>query len=187
VAALTGGLVFISERTKPRCALVHCAFRGSFQSVVSHLTSSPAVYPIRRESDLARGAANRLSCIGHRRRRGWSLRSSHRQFIGHRPRQFLWRWRFTGLPHRRRHLWPRTARRALLRWLRRSSRLDRRILLRIDRHFAASGISVRCLNGEVAVMFRSSGAVARADSLHAAGAWHTASMLWPSGSSTKAP
>jgi len=75
-----------------------------------------------------------LRHIGRGRGRAWILRSSHRQFVGHLARQFLRRWRCAGLTHRRRHLGPWISRRAFLRRLRGAARLDRWILLRIDRH-----------------------------------------------------
>src|SRR6476646_3114431 len=72
------------------------------------------------------------------RRRTRPLRSAHRQFIGPAARQLLGPRRLAGIVHGWRHLGPWISRRAFLRRLRRLSRLDRRILLRIDRRFAHS-------------------------------------------------
>jgi hypothetical protein len=71
--------------------------------------------------------------------RARTLRSPHRQFVGRAAGQLLRSGHLTWILHRRRHLRARIARRAFLRRLRRLTWLDRRILLRIDRHFALSG------------------------------------------------
>jgi hypothetical protein len=76
------------------------------------------------------------SRVGRSRRATRSLRSAHRQFFRRVARQFLWPRRFAGVLHRRRHFGPGVSRWAFLRRLRRLSRLDRWILLRIDRHVA---------------------------------------------------
>jgi hypothetical protein len=119
VAAFKGGPAFISEAGMSGCAVVHCAFRRWFQ-ILCHIV--PCDY---RRS---------LRHIGRGRGCAWPLRSSHRQFVGHLARQFLRRWRFAWLAHRRWHLGPWISGRAFLRWLRGAARLDRWILLRIDRH-----------------------------------------------------
>jgi hypothetical protein len=71
-----------------------------------------------------------------------SLRSTHRQFIWCAAWQLLWPRRLARFLHGRRHLGPRASRWAFLRRLRRLARLDRRLLWRVDRHFALSGISI---------------------------------------------
>jgi hypothetical protein len=89
------------------------------------------------------------SADGRCRGRTRSLRSSHRQFVRRAARQFFRsRW-FAGILQRRRHLGPWISRRAFPRRLRRLSGLDRRVLLRIDRHlllpsFHADGSTARC-------------------------------------------
>jgi hypothetical protein len=146
VAAFKAGTGFISEHAKSPCAIVHCAFRRSFQTIVSHCCP--------RDIQHARIQIRRFSDSGIGRRRGWrSFGSSHRQFVGHAARQFVRpRW-FTGLVHWRRYLRPWVSRRVFLWGIRRPPGLDRRVLLRLDRHFALSGNSIRCVNGAMAAMF----------------------------------
>jgi hypothetical protein len=72
--------------------------------------------------------------IGCRGRRAWSVRSSHRKFIGRLTRQLFRLRRFAGLPDRRRYLRPWAARRILRRRLGRIARRRRRNLGRFDRH-----------------------------------------------------
>ena len=74
------------------------------------------------------------SSVGRGIRRAWFLWSSYRQFVRLLTRQLFGLRCFTGIPHRRWHFRLRTSGRAFLRRLRRLSGLDRRILLRIDRH-----------------------------------------------------
>jgi hypothetical protein len=165
VAAFKGGLVFISEDAKSRCALVHGAFRRSFQKVLSKRTRKST----RTWSRLAhrvpgwRSRAEPDKSLGPigRRRRARSVWTSHRQFLGRATRQLLWTWRWLGIAHRRRHFGLRIARRAFPRRLRRLPRLDRRILLRIDRHFAVSGtpIPLALTNGMGATKFHGASAL----------------------------
>ena len=132
-----GGLrrrvVFISGRRKSRCALVHCAFRRLFET---ELSQCPLRHIRRPRIEIGRGARQigNFTIGGRRRRR--RLRTSHRQLIGPVARQLVRPWRLAGILYGRRHLRPWTSRRAFLRRLRRLSRFDRRILLRIDRRFA---------------------------------------------------
>jgi hypothetical protein len=117
--------------------IVHYAFRESFQTyfhIVAWLLGGLlAAHSYRLIRDRAR-AWHASASIGRRRRRGRSLRSAHGQFVRCAAWQFLWPRRGAGVVHRRRHLGPGASRRAFLRRLRRSSRLDRRILLRVNRH-----------------------------------------------------
>ena len=124
---------FYFDHRKSQCVLVQCAFRRSFETELSHRP----LRPIRRARiQVALGARQiRDPAIGGRWRRR-PLRSAHRQFIRPVARQFVGPRRHAGIAYRRRHLRPWASRRAFLRRLRRLSRLDRRILLRVDRRFA---------------------------------------------------
>jgi hypothetical protein len=141
VAACKGGLVFISDCEKPDCVLVHCAFRPCFQIELSHC-------PLRH-------------IVGRRLRRAWLLRFSHRQFVGSVARQFIGLRCLAGIAHRWRYLGPRTSRRAFLRRFGRLSRLDRRILLRLDRHLQRFPEFVRRVNGAAAARFPNSDSLRR--------------------------
>ncbi len=132
VAASKGGLVFIST-TESLNASSFIAHSDDRLKRTSHC-------PLRliRRARIQIGLRARPigdPAIGGRRR-GRPLRSTHRQFIRPVARQLVRPWRLAGVSLRRRHLRPRTTRRAFLRRLGRLTRLDRRILLRIDRRFA---------------------------------------------------
>ena len=166
-----------------------CSLR--IQAIVSNgsFALPPAADRVRPVSD----RRSLVSGIGRGRGWRWPLRSPHRQFLGHPAWQLLGARRFAGLPHRRRHFRPRTARRAFPWRLRGPTRLDWRILLWIDRHLALFLALFRILLplrqrrccGNVPWGFKHRG-LRSEPPLHS-GAWHTASMLWPSGSSTNAP
>ena len=116
--------------------------------------------------------------------RARAVRPAHRQFVRHLARQLLrLRW-LAGLTHRRRHLGARVARR--------SSRGGS-----VGCPGVAGGISggsIGITSPEVSTAVRQrrrprcSRAIQKWNRQHGyAGAWQTASMLWPSGSSTNAP
>jgi hypothetical protein len=153
VASFQGVFVFISENAKLHCGSVHDAFRGSFKTVLSHCPCDISASPNQSGSMCWHASALH---IGRSRREARSLRAAHRQFVRYLARQFLGPRRFARILHRRRDLGAGTSRRAFLRRFHRFSGLDRRILLRIDRHFAPSGrwIWVSRSNGADTAMFR---------------------------------
>ncbi len=112
VASSKRELVFISGNAESGCAFVHCAFRRSSQMAVSHFPLRPFAAP---------WTGVRPGC------REVDISS---QSFKSKPVRFL---------HGRWYLGPRAPGRFFRRRLRRLSRLDRRILLRIDRHVARSG------------------------------------------------
>jgi hypothetical protein len=124
---------FYSGYRRSQCVPVHGAFRRSFATVLSHC---PRRHIRRARIQIGLRARQVADPAIGRSRRGRRLRSAHRQFIRPVARQLVRPRRLAGIPHRRRHLRPWTSRRAFLRRLRRLSRLDRWILLGIDRRFA---------------------------------------------------
>jgi hypothetical protein len=151
VAAFDSGLVFISECIKPRHAPVHCVFRRSFQTLRRVV---PGGRSGESDQDPAPHPSKSGNSAGRRIGRARPIRFSRRQFVRRGARQFLRPRRFAGILQRRRHLGTWTSRRAFLRRFRRLSGLDRRVLLRIDRHFVASVMSSWRVNGAVRAMFR---------------------------------
>jgi hypothetical protein len=130
--------VFIFQQGERPDGLVHCAFRPLSQTVVSHCPPRhiccARIWIWRCTGQIADPG------VGCRRRRTRPTRSPHRQFIRRASWQFFRQRRFARLPHRRRHLGPWASRRAFPRRLGRLPRLDRRILLRFDRHYGATFI-----------------------------------------------
>ncbi len=140
VAAFKPELVYISDDAKSGCVSVHCAFRSSFQICVLQF----AACGYWQHSGYRVGLRCRqfdMSRIGRGRGGVRSLRSAHRQFARCLARQLVWRGRLIRLLHGGRHLGPRSSGRIFRRWLRRLAGPDRRVLWRVDRHLAISGIS----------------------------------------------
>ena len=114
-----------------------------------------------------------------------AVRPAYRQLIRHLARQLLRLWWLTRFTEGWWHLRARIAGRTLRRRLGRLSRCRRGYLRRFNRHHISRSFDSRCDNGDDRIRFPRDPKMEPAAGY--AGAWQTASILWPSGSSTNAP